>query len=149
MALGITTQSQKRLFDGKTKALAIEIRFITIVIRRDAIEAKVPGGWIGWLESHKRRIGKTCWHDEHLFATSSMNHHDTSGQLKDYKERGLITMAQNSEGGDEWQDMCVLEILSFPSQCPWLEVVSDEMQFGSLAVKLTGTEDDTLVGPDW
>lgn len=32
---------------------------------------------------------------------------------------------------------------------PWLEVVSDEMQFGSLAVKLTGTEDDTLAGPDW
>ena len=45
--------------------------------------------------------------------------------------------------------MCVLEILPFPSQCPWLEVVSDEMQFGNFAVKLTGAADDTLVGPDW
>ena len=54
-----------------------------------------------------------------------------------------------SEGGDEWQDMCVLEILPFPSQCPWIEVVSDEMQFGNFAVKLTGAADDTLVGPDW
>ena len=146
---GTTLQSQQRLFEERTRDLAVEIRFITIVTRREAIEARVPGGWIGWLETHKRTIGKTCWHDEHLFATSSMNHHDTSRQLQDYKELGLISMTQNSEGDDEWQDMCVLEILSFPTQCPWLEVVSDEMQFGSLAVKLTGTEGDTLVGPDW
>ena len=45
--------------------------------------------------------------------------------------------------------MCVLKVMSFPSQCPWLEVVSDEMQFGSLAVKLEGTHDETLVGPEW
>jgi len=146
---GTILQSQQRLSKERTRDLAVEIRFITIVTRRDAIEARVPGGWIGWLETHKRRIGKTCWHDEHLFATSSMNHHDTSRQLNDYKELGLISMSQNSEGDDEWQDMCVLEILSFPRQCPWLEVVSDEMQFGSLAVKLTGTADDAPVGPTW
>jgi len=129
--------------------LAIEIRFITIVTRRDAIETKVSGGWEGWLETHKSKIGRTCWYDDHLFATSWMNHHDSSRQLKEYKELGLVSMRKNSEGADEWADMCVLEVMSFPSQCPWLEVVSDEMQFGSLAVKREGTHDETLVGPEW
>jgi len=78
-----------------------------------------------------------------------MNHHDSSRQLKEYKELGLVSMRKNSEGADEWADMCVLEVMSFPSQCTWLEVVSDEMQFGSLAVKREGTHDETLVGPEW
>jgi len=129
--------------------LAIEIRFITIVTRRDAIETKVSSGWEGWLETHKSKIGRTCWYDDHLFATSWMNHHDSSRQLKEYKELGLVSMRKNSEDADEWADMCVLEVMSFPSQCTWLEVVSDEMQFGSLAVKREGTHDETLVGPEW
>ena len=127
--------------------MAVALGFITIVVRRDAIETKVSGGWKAWYDKHSHLMGRACWHDEELFVISWMNHTDSSRTLNEFKDMGLISMKQTPDGTSLWEDMCVLEMNSYPN-CDWLEAVGDEL-LGPTAVKLMGSLDDRVVKPEW
>ena len=54
--------------------MAVALGFITIVVRRDAIETKVSGGWKAWYDKHSHLIGRICWHVIELFVISWNKH---------------------------------------------------------------------------
>ena len=80
--------------------MAVAVKFITLVVRKDAIEQKVDGGWVSWLSMHRNKLGKICWHDEFLFAISWMNNNDIAAQIKEYEEKGLTLQSQNLTAKD-------------------------------------------------
>ena len=129
--------------------MAVAIRFITIVVKKDAIEQKVPGGWISWLSKHKNKLGKICWHDESLFAISWMNNADIAAQIKEYEEKGLSLQSQDPEKKQPKGDMCIVEMMQFSTHCDWLEIIEDDASFGISGVKLSGDEAKNIEGPNW
>ena len=106
--------------------MAIEVRFITTIVRIDAIEAKVEGGWKAWSAKYADLVGKLCWHDDHLLAISWMNHADSVSTAREYTELGLTGLRRMPNGSHVWEDMCVLEMWNHPTNCPWLKSVGDE-----------------------
>ena len=129
--------------------MAVAVKFITLVVRKDAIEQKVDGGWVSWLSMHKNKLGKICWHDEFLFAISWMNNNDIAAQIKEYEEKGLSLKSQHPETKQMDGDMCIVEMMQFSTHCDWLEIIEDDLSFGISGVKLSGEEADTIVGPNW
>ena len=122
--------------------MAVEVRFITTIVRIDAIEAKVIGGWEGWSKKYADIMGKLCWHDDHLFAISWMNYNDSVSTTQEYTELGLTGLRRMPDGTHVWEDMCVLEMWNHPTNCPWLESVGDEL-LGPAAVEFCeGRETD-------
>ena len=129
--------------------MAVAIRFITILVRKDAIEQKVPGGWISWLSTHKKKLGKICWHDDSLFAISWMNNADIAAQIKEYEEKGLTLQSQNPETKQMGGDMCIVEMMQFSTNCDWLEIIEDDTAFGISGVKIAGSDENKVMGPNW
>lgn len=122
--------------------MSVEVRFITTIVRIDAIEAKVDGGWKQWSEKYADLMGKLCWHDDHLFAISWMNYNDSVSTTREYTELGLTGLRRMPDGTHVWEDMCVLEMWNHPTNCPWLESVGDEL-LGPAAVEFCeGRETD-------
>jgi len=96
--------------------MTIHIEFITLVVRIDAIEAKVEGGWDGWLQRYEGLMGSVCQQDEDLFSISTMNPIDMRQIANDYEAAGLIL----------GEDMNVVEMFSSLDDCAWLEHVETE-----------------------
>lgn len=129
--------------------MAVAVKFITLVVRKDAIEQKVNGGWVSWLSMHRNKLGKICWHDEFLFAISWMNNNDIAAQIKEYEEKGLTLQSQNPETEQMGGDMCIVEMMQFSANCDWLEIIEDDASFGISGVKLYGQESNDIIGPNW
>ena len=129
--------------------MAVAVRFITLVVRKDAIEHKVCGGWASWISMHKSKLGKICWHDDSLFAISWMNNNDIAAQIKEYEKKGLSLQSKDPDNMQITGDMCIVEMMGFSSHCDWLEIVEDDISFGISGVKLSGEDTDDFVGPNW
>lgn len=122
--------------------MAVEVRFFTTIVRIDAIDAKVEGGWKAWSEKYADLMGKLCWHDDRLFAISWMSYDDSFSTLKEFTKLGLTGLRRMPDGRHVWEDMCALEMHSYPRNCPWLESVGDEI-LGPTAVEFCeGRETD-------
>jgi hypothetical protein len=92
-------------------------QFIDIIVRRDSISAKFPGGWNGFLESdvHIEPIG---WYDDYLYRTGVMHPPDIYVVTDLLEAGGLIGL----EAGD-WIDFCVLDLFfGTDTRCSWLDL---------------------------
>jgi hypothetical protein len=119
--------------------VAIALEFINVIVRREAVERKYPGGW----EAFVRDVsGIGVWHDEHLLRGGAMNQIDADRMLDWLKGLGLKPTAGRGVS-KRWFDVCVVGTMSGPTlPCDWLEVDQER----SIAF-LKGREPSAVVGP--
>jgi hypothetical protein len=117
-------------------SVAIKVRFISLVVRVDALESKYEGGFAKFLEDNPGMV-----HDGHLVRFLSMNPWDSQSNIDWFADLGLTPM-EKRDGMDVWKDMCVVESIGGKTaRCDWLDGNRRER-----AVFLRGTEFGEVVG---
>lgn len=103
--------------------MAVQLTFINLIIPIENIEkCQKIGGFKGFLELHKKEIGKRTLYDDYLLRYSAMSGWDIEFMVKFFEEQGLAPF----EGGENptiWRDLCVYDQygggLTLP--CDWIE----------------------------
>jgi hypothetical protein len=101
--------------------MPIALEFINILVRKDAIDAKYPGGWNAFLEStlHNPAIG---WYDNYIYRTGTMSGHDAEDLVEKFEKAGFTTYRKRADGLDEWVDLCVWDSFFGPTaECNWID----------------------------
>ena len=106
--------------------MAVILEFYSLIIRRDRLEALLPGGWRQYLaEQGEPDFG---WADGELLRDGAMNIHDLDALVSYWKRRGLVLQATKN-GQKYWKDMVVDASMSDLSMsgltirdCDWLDV---------------------------
>jgi len=101
--------------------MSVSLEFSNVIVRRDSIEAKYPGGWKEWKKNHE------FWHDDHLYRTGSMG--DDSHIEEELKSYGMVGIHEDPHGKQIWQDYCIIltgpEVWLAYGECDWIEIDSD------------------------
>jgi len=101
--------------------MPVALEFINILVRKDAIETKYPGGWSSFLKSnlHNPSIG---WYDNFIYRTGTMSSTDTERLVKEFEKIGFVTHRVKQEGLAERSDLCVWDSIFGPStECDWID----------------------------
>lgn len=120
--------------------MAIALEFINFIVRRDAIDARYPGGWAQCLRDHRPLLGGRVYYDDYLFRDGAMGPAGIDSLLKKWRARG-IEPSGDAIGFEVAYDVCVIDIIGgslWP--CGWLT------RKGLIAFR-TGTEPGRLAGP--
>ena len=118
--------------------MAIYLEFYNLLIRREAIEKKYPGGWKSFSEENPANL--VDYWDDHLFRTGAMNAYDIEGAIGWAEKLGLVGLSDGSE--PVWVDFCPFEFFFMNQEiyrCPWLV-------WDGATVYLKGTEKGDAVG---
>lgn len=121
--------------------MAIALEFINFIVRRDAIDARYPGGWARCLRDHRPLLGGRVYYDTYLFRDGAMGPAAVDLLLKQWRNRGIELTVDDGAGEQVAADVCVVPIIGgslWP--CSWLT------RKGLIAFR-TGTEPGRLVGP--
>ena len=101
--------------------MSVELEFSNVIVRRDSIENKYPGGWKEWKENHQ------FWYDDHLYRTGSMG--DDSDIEEELKSYGMVGIHEDPQGKQIWKDYCIImtgpEVWLAYGECDWIEIDSD------------------------
>ena len=101
--------------------MSVSLEFSNVIVRRDSIENKNPGGWKEWKKNHQ------FWHDDHLYRTGSMG--DDSHIEEELKSYGMVGIHEDPHGKQIWQDYCIIltgpEVWLAYGECDWIEIDSD------------------------
>jgi len=112
--------------------MSVMLEFSNVIVRRDSIEDKYPGGWDEWKKNHQ------FWYDDHLYRTGSMG--DNSHIEKELKSYGMVGIHEGSDGRQIWRDYCVIDVGNPISlacgECDWVEIDTE-----CLSVKMAGVPD--------
>lgn len=120
--------------------MAVDLEFINLLIRIDAIEARYEGGWEQFKKDHEMEIGSSAWYDDHLFRTGAMSPGDLESSVDHYISRGLQLWHEEDGEPVEWIDGCASDIFGPTLRCEWLDYVED----GSAAF-LKGTDPGQVI----
>jgi len=123
--------------------MPIHLEFINVIVRRDAVDAKVSGGWEAFLS--KFCTSEIDWHDDYLFRTGAMNEMDAERLVEMFEQEGLTPYRTLPSGEVEWVDLCVMSMLGYNGICDWL----DERFPLRRAIRFLGDESADVVRPDW
>jgi ribosomal protein S19E (S16A) len=93
--------------------MAIEIKMITICVRKATLEQKYPGGLKGFREDACGFLRE----DEMLIGFSVMNSLDAEGIVADLEQHGLRLLSEN---GEEFVDIAIADTLGPSRKCSWL-----------------------------
>ncbi len=116
--------------------MAVELEFINVIVRIDAIREKFPGGWGAFLQDFGWRIGSIGWYDDHLYREGAMNPEDTKCLVDQWIDLGLQVYREENGKPVEWIDICVTDTFFGPTlKCDWLQFSDD-----GHAAYLVGTE---------
>lgn len=74
--------------------MAVILEFYSLVIRRDRLEAALPGGWPQYLAEYGEPF--EGWFDEDLLRTGAMNPMDFDFQIKHWRRRGLRLLGRRN-----------------------------------------------------
>ena len=121
--------------------MAIALEFINFIVRRDAIDARYPGGWAKCLRDHRPLLGGRVYYDRYLFRDGAMGPAGIDLLLKQWRDRGIEPSVDDGDGQQVAADVCVIPIIGgglWP--CSWLT------RKGLIAY-MTGTEPGRLAGP--
>jgi hypothetical protein len=118
------------------------VEAISVVVRRDAIDQRFPGGWQGFLSIVPN---KTLCMDSQLARVGFMNPIDSRGFLEKLRTRGLIVL--NAEG--TFEDLVVIDQLTGPTAtCTWVEILSLAFETGRINIaRLKGNTENSVVFP--
>ena len=101
--------------------MSVSLEFSNVIVRRDSIENKYPGGWDEWEKNH------SFWYDDHLYRTGSMG--DDSHIEEELKSYGMVGIHEDPHGKQIWQDYCIIltgpEVWLAYGECDWIEIDSD------------------------
>ncbi len=101
--------------------MSVMLEFSNVIVRRDAIEKKYPGGWEEWKKNHQ------FWYDDHLYRTGSMG--DDSDIEEELKSYGMVGIHEDPQGKQIWKDYCIImtgpEVWLAYGECDWVEIDSD------------------------
>ena len=101
--------------------MSVALEFSNVIVRRDSIENKYPGGWKEWKKNH------SFWYDDHVYRTGSMG--DDSHIEEELKSYGMVGIHEDPNGKQIWQDYCIIltgpEVWLAYGECDWIEIDSD------------------------
>lgn len=104
--------------------MSILLEFFSVVIRRDSLEALLPGGWSQFLAEYGEPIED--WADDDLVRFGAMNRLDLDGLVAHWRERGLA-LIRSRDGRQVCGDMMLHAAPSGSGaiECDWLEISDD------------------------
>ena len=112
--------------------MSVMLEFSNVIVRRDSIENKYPGGWDEWKKNHQ------FWYDDHLYRTGSMG--DDSHIEEELKSYGMVGICEDPEGKQFWKDYCIIttgpKVELLYGECDWVEIDVE-----SWTVKMAGVPD--------
>ena len=112
--------------------MSVMLEFSNVIVRRDSIENKYPGGWDEWKKNHK------FWYDDHLYRTGSMG--DDTDIFEELESYGMVGIHEDPQGRQVWIDYCNIttgpEIMLVYGECDWVEIDVE-----SWTVKMAGVPD--------
>jgi len=102
--------------------MAIECRFIDVVIPISKIDKVYPGGFEKFKKDNGEGFSNRLYHDQFLFRDGAMSPKDVKAIADEWELRGLKGVV-NKNGVDQWEDFCVVTgIMGGPTlPCSWLE----------------------------
>lgn len=109
--------------------MAIEIQFVSLVLRRDAIESRYAGGWSVFYDDHKHLLGLGALYDEHLFCLSVMDGSVMRIIVRQFGEKGLTMIIRKDGRAAGWLDGCVLNGRRLTLPCEWIGFASRNVVF--------------------
>jgi len=122
--------------------VAIEIRFISFVVRISTIAQKYPGGWEDCLGDHAGTVGGRVWFDEKLFQDGAMGPAGIEMLVEEWSRLGFEPTEMRDDK-EVWKDVCVVDMLNGPTlPCDWLTFDPDRH-----VAYLAGTEPGEVAGP--
>ena len=123
--------------------MAIYLEFIDFVVPITTIEAKYPGGWVKCRQDYANALGRSAWHDDHLFRDGAMSSSDIGSMVEEWTKLGFDPF-EMSDSQKHWKDFCVIEsVFGGPTlPCGWL-VYAERTR----SAYLQGTEPGTVSGP--
>jgi hypothetical protein len=125
--------------------MPVALEFINVLIRRDALDKKIDGGWERFIAGNDL-LWKVEWYDDYLLRTGAMNPADVKWIVESYRHLGLTDTIM-VDGEEHWADLCVFENLFGSSlPCDWLDYEywqSDPMQ---PAIRFLGDTSDVITG---
>lgn len=127
--------------------MPVALEFINVLIRRDAIEQKIQGGWRQFTDG-SNSPGGIRWHDDYLFRTGAMSPAVVEDIVRSFTELGLSdTKIVNGE--EHWDDLCVFENMFGASlRCDWLDYDYWLDDRSRRAVRFLGDHSEVVVGLD-
>lgn len=104
--------------------MPILLEHFSLVIRRDSLEALLPGGWPQFLAEYGEPYEN--WVDDDLVRFGAMNGLDLDGHVAHWRQRGLA-LVRHRDGRPDRGDMLLHAALSATGavQCDWLEISDD------------------------
>lgn len=96
--------------------MGVSIEFITIIVRKDAIALKYPGGFPAFEFDYG---GGTYRADSYLAAFGHMSQHDVESSLSHLESLGIELIS-----GGIWKDVAVIDFFGPTLPCYWLEYES-------------------------
>ncbi len=100
--------------------MTIPIEFISLVIRRSALDRVFKGGSEAFIQIYGPFDGRVNAFDDSLVKFGAMSSNDIFEIAKRLEALGLIGVSK--EGSEEiWKDFCVVDELSGPTlRCDWI-----------------------------
>ena len=112
--------------------MSVMLEFSNVIVRRDSIENKYPGGWDEWKKNHQ------FWYDDHLYRTGSMG--DDTDIFEELNSYGMVGIQEDPQGRQVWIDYCNIttgpEVGLLYGECDWVEIDVE-----SWTVKMAGVPD--------
>jgi hypothetical protein len=126
--------------------MAVLVEALSVVIRRDAIKRKYPGGWPAFVSAAPRN--KTFCADTELARVGFMHPDDVGAFVQALKTRGLQFLDEQERA----VDVVVVDQREGPTTaCPWLEFFHHPIPGGRIAAArlITGTDQTLQCPQDW
>ena len=95
--------------------MSIALHFITLLVRKDAVERQYPNGIVGF----EARYGSwgSFRRDAHLLAVGFMSGAECRDLVDELEEQGLVYVSDGKA-----QDMIVVSVFGPACKCDWIEV---------------------------
>jgi hypothetical protein len=126
------------------KQMAVLIEAISVVIRRQAIDAKYPGGWNAFVRDAPN---STLCGDDQIARIGFMSPSDVEVFVNGLEEKGLVFIQD-----DKTKDLAVVDQFGgFTRSCDWLEFGHIEMSGSNARVaacRCVGSTANQLITPD-
>jgi hypothetical protein len=123
--------------------MAVFVEFISVVVRRDAIDGRYTGGWASFAEDVPNR---TLCADRCLARLGFMNPADTKIYIESLERNGLTYLREGRA-----VDLIVVDQLTGPVvACDWIEYgqITTEMDRRVTACRMRGDDDPHVIFPE-
>lgn len=125
--------------------MPVALEFINVLIRRDALDQKIEGGWERFIAGNDL-LWKVEWYDDYLLRTGAMNPADVEWIVETYTHLGL-TDTVTVDGEEHWEDLCVFEnIFGSSLPCDWLDYEYWQADPMRRAIRFLGDESEAIAG---